>query len=138
MKLQLDAAQTALVAVLAGQQFDRPEGGRRDLQYFQGELPDKRETPEQGQDVPFCLLQPGPFELSTSGAKQGIVAKFVLFSAGTRADGLDMVNDTIIKLQDLPGCRFTPCKLLGAISGDPVEIEHPFYTITINLTFKTV
>jgi len=135
---QLNTAQAAMITALSGKQFDRPEGGTREIQYFQGDLQAKREDEAQGQDVPFCLLSPGPFELSRTGTKQAVTARLTMYSAGTRADGLTMVSDTIKKLQGITGQQHAPCKLLGDIAGEPVEIDHPFYSITITLTFKTV
>jgi len=140
MITKLNTAQAAITNALTGQLFDRPEaaGGQRELIYYLGELPGKREDEAQGQDVPFCLLQPGAFELSQTGTKQAVTATLSLYSAGTRTQGLSMVSDTIKKLQGITSKQHTPCKLMGDIVGDPVEIDHPYYSITFTINLKTI
>jgi hypothetical protein len=69
---------------------------------------------------------------------QQVRAGFVLYSGGTPAQGLEMVADTAKKLSKLAGQTYSPCSLVGEITGNFENIEHPNYWLEIDLQLTTI
>ena len=135
--IQLDQAETAINTVLADQLFDVPQGIPRQLVFYKGEMAAKRKGSEDD-DVSYCHLQPGAFRFTRQGMVQQVRAGFVLYSGGTPAQGLEMVADTAKKLSKLAGQTYSPCSLVGEITGNFENIEHPNYWLEIDLQLTTI
>lgn len=132
--IQLDQAETAIQQVLADQVFDVPDGSPRGLVFYKGEMPAKRSgTTSQDNDVNYCFLQPGTFRFTRQGLALQVRATFVLYSGGTEADGLAMLENTINTLNRLAGAQYTPCSLVGEITGGVEQLEHPHYWLELTL-----
>ena len=137
--IQLDRAVTAIQNVLAGQLFDVPGGPARTLIFYKGEMPGKRRGGSgRDGDVSYCLVQPGNFRMTRQGLAMQVRATFVLFSAGDEAAGLAMVETTINNLTRLAGERYMPCSLVGEITGNAEQFEHPHYWLELTLQLSTI
>ena len=129
---QLNAAKTVIKSALDGQIFV-DEDGPTTLKFFLGSLPGKREAPGNGQDVPFCLLEPGGFEFTKEGKSQEVQTTLGLYIPGGNLEALQRFNDIITAVESISTKLFTPCKLVGKGIGQAPTIDHPFYQVTISI-----
>jgi hypothetical protein len=135
--IQLTKTAAQITAALSGMLFDVPQGAARPLLIYVGELPEKRKNGNEDDDVAFCLIEPAGFRLGRVAMGQEVQATFVLYESHSAADGLQMVENTLQRLQPLAGAIFTPCSLQGDVQGDFQQIKHPYYRFTLTLTLTT-
>lgn len=121
--------------VTAEKTFDDPIGGKSVLRYYSWRLPKKRETTEQEEDFPFCLVTPGEFSFTRDGRLQKVDVIFGLYEAGSEADGLTMIDTFMALIATAPAEIFTPYKLMGNFTGSAVG-EHPYYQLTLTGEFR--
>lgn len=132
----LNIVAAVVVKVVGNTTFADRTGPNRALRYYLGDMPDKREDADQGEDFPFCLLAPGKVSLGRDGKSVGVDIVFGLYTAGDKLAGLTLA-DSVLALM-LPAAReiFTPYKLLGDLSGQVDSARHPYYILTLSGEFR--
>jgi hypothetical protein len=134
--IELLIGTTTVDDVVVPREFDDPQGGTSPVRYSIGMMPDKRDVTNQGEDFPFCLIKPGDFVFSRDGRAQKVEVIFGLYEAGSKSDGLSMIDGFMTILADAPKQVFTNYKLIGDFSGNVLLEDHPYYKLTLIGEFR--
>lgn len=144
----LAAIKARLLVLLAGVSYDDPVGGQSPPAIWFGSLPPKRSETEQGQDFPFVVIRPLAGSADRSEQLSTIRLICGIYSGEDDIEtGVDQVHDLAERLLAIQRERgFAPYRLNLPVTwkfgdetdpGNPGNQPHPFYFLTIDLSFKT-
>ena len=139
MKSLLTKVETILSGLSWAAAYDNPAGGTIAMRAYTGAMPPKRESAGQGEDFPYRFTWLDGFDLTRHGMRYTVATEIGIYEAGSISDAITLVDSIITIIKPLPSKIYAPFKLLESeITGDLSKANHPFYTITLNMTFREI
>ena len=114
---------------------DSTGGADRELRFFVGTIPPKRNDESMGEDAPFCFLSVPDFTFDKESRIQTVVADFTLYAPDDHNQGISDLDLLINSLLLLPRKRLQPYKFNSEIQCQILEEKHPFYKLRLQMDY---
>jgi len=136
VKALLTKVESVLSGLSWAAAYDNPDGGTIAMRAYTGVIPHKRNTEAQGSDFPYRLTKLTGFDLDRQGVRYNVSTEIGVYTSGDVDDGITLVDSIITIVKGVPAQAFAPFKLIDEVGGEVSSNEHPFYTVTLNCTFR--